>query len=245
MSFSVRTFVRSAAMMIAIVGSAMSAHAGLLNLAVHNTGSTSRFDAATQTLFAAGVTDTHWNLVTPGVKVGVTKTIANSGVGSSGSLNFVTDSTKSEYVSWTTNLGNSAVGAAAAPATFIYQTTFSIAPKDAGTTVRFAGTLAAPVAGVVGFLIDGVAVTPTVGATITGTASNSFKAFDFSQYVATAGTHTVAFRFVQTAGSAKNAANIIFTTATATVPEPSTFALLGMGVVGMAVAGYRRRRNAV
>ena len=239
MNFSVRTFVRSAAMLIAIVGSAMSAHAGLLNLAVYNTGSTSKFDEAPTTLVTAGQTDSHYILPAGSAKAGIAQQAISNATASG--LSFATN-VKSEYVSWQ-SVGNSYLGLANVPATFIYQTTFSIDPVNAGTTVHFAGSLSSSTSGTVTFLVDGVAVAPTAAVTTAG--GNSFKSYDFSTYVATSGSHTLGFQVTQTAGSAKNAFNNFFITATAVVPEPSTFALLGMGVVGMAVAGYRRRRNAV
>ena len=56
-----------------------------------------------------------------------------------------------------------------------------------------------------------------------------------------AGENTIQFYGDNNALS-KTGINNIFTTANAVVPEPSTFALLGLGIAGMAVAGYRRRR---
>ena len=50
MTFSVKSFVRAAALVAVVVGGALNANAALLNLALENTGATSNWDAATQTL---------------------------------------------------------------------------------------------------------------------------------------------------------------------------------------------------
>ena len=254
MNFSISSFVRSAAMLVAIVGSTVSANAALVNLGVYNTGVTNtKFDAATQTLIAVptaatpGV-DSHYTLVAPGTKTGSTYAAANT-IGhdapatSGGALNWITQSTKSEYITWKSNgVGGSAVSTSSVgtPTTFIYQTTFSTTDS---TTVHFAGGVAASQnGGSVVIAIDGVNV-GTAGP-MTSANNGSFKNYNFSAIVGS-GAHTLSFTVTQTSNTAKNGFNNVFTTATAVVPEPSTFALLGMGVVGMAVAGYRRRRNAV
>jgi len=253
MNFSISSFVRSAAMLVAIVGSTVSANAALVNLGVYNTGVTNtKFDAATQTLIAVpnaatpGV-DSHYTLVAPGTKTGSTYAASNT-IGhdapatSGGALNWITQSTKSEYITWkSSGVGGSAVSTSSVtPTTFIYQTTFSTTDK---TTVNFAGGLAAPQnGGSVVIAIDGVDVA-TAGPMILGN-NVAFKNYNFSAIVGS-GAHTLSFTVTQTSNTAKNGFNNVFTTANAVVPEPSTFALLGMGVVGMAVAGIRRRRNAV
>jgi hypothetical protein len=254
MKSSIRSFVRCAAILFAIVGSTVSANAGLVNLTLYNTGvGNTKFDAPTQTLLTVAANnanppvDSHYTLAIGGTKVGSTYA-ANNNVGhnapatSGGSLNWITDSAKSQYITWRSNgVGLSAVTGTspANPSTFIYKTTFSVA---SATTIAIAGKLAASGVGGVVIALDGNVVTTT--AALTAINNVSFKQYNFSRNV-TAGVHTLTYTYNVTSATNKNGFNNVFTSATATIPEPSTFALLGMGVVGMAVAGYRRRRNAV
>ena len=260
MNFSVRSFVRSAAMLIAIVGSTVSADAAIVNLVAYNTGATTtKWDATTQVLATVNTNnssppaDLHYTLAAGGTKVGSTYD-ANNNIGhnagsTGGSFNWITNSTKSEWVGTSaTSIGVNNTGAG----TYLFSTTFSSLPTssaaDAGTTLyRSAGNLAATggsatvatVGQPVDILVDGVKM-----ATVASVNNYAFKSYDFSA-VLSGGTHILTFKVTTPSTTNKIAFNNVFTAATAVVPEPSTFALLGMGAVGMAVAGYRRRRNAV
>ena len=253
MNFSVRSFVRSVAMLIAVVGSTVSANAALVNLTAYNTGATTtKWDAATQVLATVPTNnfnppaDLHYNLTAGGTKTGATYD-ANNNIGhnagsTGGSFNWITNSTKSEWVG-TSSQGigfTSTTGAG----TYLFSTTFSSSPDAGTTTYRLAGNLSAvggvnQAAGPVDILIDGVKM-----ATVASVNNYAFKSYDFSTVLA-GGTHTLTFKVTTASPTNKLSFNNVFTAATAVVPEPSTFALLGMGAVGMVVAGYRRRRNAV
>lgn len=255
MTFSVKSFVRAAALVAVVVGGALNANAALMNLAVKNTGATSNWNAATQTLLTvttptAPPVDT--NYVMPS-KAGVIQSSSpgNRSYGASSatatSLNYVQDAGKSLWITpRSTGIGgNSAAGG------YIYQTTFSLAQATSGT---IAGKVSAT-AGIIAIRINGVYVAGTASSTATnspwlaaGTGNSSsfyaFKTYNFTNVKMNSGTNYIQF-ITSNAGNQKTGLNNIFTTANAVVPEPSTFALVGMGIVGMVAARYRRRQAAV
>ena len=255
MTFSVKSFVRAAALVAVVVGGALNANAALLNLALENTGATSNWDAATQTLLTvttptAPPIDTSYTMPS---KAGVAQTSApgnrSYAVSSSSatSLGYVQDAGKSLWITPQSN----GIGNNAAAGQYIYQTTFSLSQATQGT---IAGKVAAT-AGIIAIRINGVYVAGTAASTATsnpwyaaGTgaaASNkAFKTYNFTNIQMNSGLNTIQF-ITSNAGNQKTGLNNIFTSATAVVPEPSTFALLGMGIVGMIAARYRRRQAAV
>jgi len=255
MTFSVKSLVRSAALVAAVVGGALNANAALLNLAVSNTGATTTWDAATQALRpvptpTAPPVDTNYTMPS---KAGVAQ------AGSPGNRSYAVSNTSATSLGYVKDVNNSqwitpnstGIGNNAAAGSYIYQTTFSLAQATQGT---IAGKIAAT-AGIIAIRINGVYVAGTAASTATSnpwyaagtgnTASTkAFKTYNFTNVNLKSGVNIIQFVTSNT-GNQKTGINNIFTTATAVVPEPSTFALVGMGIVGMAVARYRRRQAAV
>jgi len=242
------------ALVAAVVGDSLNANAALLSLNLYNTGATTtKWDAPVQVLAnvptpATPPVDLHYTVP---VKAGVSQPTApgnrtyNASSASATALHYAQDPTKSLWI----GVLASGIGNNAAAGTYIYQTSFSLAQATQG---EIAGKISSDNS-IFAIRINGVYVAGTAASTATnnpwypaGSGANAsylnFKTYDFLNVNLKAGTNTIQFYGNNNAFS-KTGINNIFTTANAVVPEPSTFALLGLGIAGMAVAGYRRRRT--